>query len=84
MRETATEAAIRDRMGGDEHRRLELLHGEFRARYAPEDSRERDIFEMHLSMLIREIYRDAQAPFTQAAAIALAAQAGGAHTLREK
>lgn len=55
-----------------ERRRNQLMHEEFRARYAPKDHRERDRFEAHLSMLLHAIAKDAVQPFVTAAASALA------------
>ena len=57
-----------------DQRRLQLLHEEFRARYAPDDKRERDRFEAALVMLMREVAIDAQKPFTHAVAQAMVSQ----------
>lgn len=72
MNETATSKAMRDRDEDRDNRRLQLMHEEFRARYAPDGKRERDQFETHLAMLIREVAMDAQKPFTIAASEAMA------------
>ncbi len=74
MNETATAAALRKHDEERDQRRLQLLHEEFRACYAPGDKRERDLFEAALVMLMREVAIDAQKPFTEAAAAALAKQ----------
>lgn len=74
MGETATAAAMRKHDEECDQRRLQLLHEEFRARYAPDDKRERDRFETALVMLLREVAIDAQEPFRKAAAAAISMQ----------
>lgn len=74
MNETATAKAMREQYEDRDNRRLQLMHEEFRTRYAPDDKRVRDQFESHLAMLIREVAMDAQKHFTKAAAEAMARQ----------
>ena len=49
--------------------RLHWMHKTFYEKYAPDDPRDRDIFQADLAMLLREMQLDALEPFHQAAAL---------------
>lgn len=65
---TATQDAMRRYDLDRQRERMQLLHKEFREKYAPNDPHERDRFEVDLAMLLREISIDVLKPFQDAAA----------------
>ncbi len=69
---TATETEFEKYQREMEVNRLYKMHESFRARWAPEDPRDRDQFEAELAMLVRECAIDALKPFQAAAATQLA------------
>lgn len=69
MTKSATQIAQETYDRDRKESRLHWMHKTFSEKYAPDDPRERDVFQADLAMLLRETQIDALEPFQKAAAL---------------
>ncbi len=74
MTESTTQQMIRTQQEEADKRRFFLTHEEFVLLYSPDDPDEAARFTARLTHLMRETARDAQRPFVDAAAQAMASR----------